>query len=122
MAMSVNPTDEGNLSNVMGHHDPVAMIRPRSTVPIRACGHVVPRQQAGHMTARFRFASGARKPLRVGGHPHMTLKIAARTWRVAARPAAPQEDAVDQAQLDGCGAGAGACALCVIAAWLPATR
>jgi hypothetical protein len=72
MAMSVNPTNEGNLSDVMGHYDPVAMIRLRSTVPIRVCGHVVPRQQAGHMTARFRLATLAKKPLLAGGHPHMT--------------------------------------------------
>jgi len=74
MAMSVNPTNEGILSVVMGQRDPAAMIRPRSTVPIRACGHGVPRQQAGHMTARFRRSTRVKKPLLAGGHPHMTTQ------------------------------------------------
>jgi hypothetical protein len=51
MAMSVNPAIEANLSFVMGHRDPAAMIRPRSTVPIRARGRVRLHPQAEHMTA-----------------------------------------------------------------------
>jgi hypothetical protein len=54
MAMSVNPAIEGNLSASSGQRDPAAMIGPRSTVPIRARGHVVPRSQAAHMTATGR--------------------------------------------------------------------
>ena len=73
MAMSVNPTSEGNLPIVMGQCDPAAMIRLRSTVPIRAGGPRVPRQQAGHMTARFRHAAHVKKSLLAGGHPHMTI-------------------------------------------------
>jgi hypothetical protein len=73
MAMSVNPTNEGNLSVVMGHRDPVAMIRLRSNGSHQGLRSFAPHQQAGHMTARFRFASGARILLRVGGHPHMTV-------------------------------------------------
>src|SRR4029077_604063 len=47
---------------------------PRSTVPIRARGHVVPHQQAAHMTATGRLCTRVKKLLRAGGHPHMTLK------------------------------------------------
>jgi hypothetical protein len=54
MAMSVNPTIEGNLLFVMGHCDPVGMIGPRSTDPIRARGHAVPHHKAEHMTAAGR--------------------------------------------------------------------
>src|SRR5260221_13889950 len=72
MAMSVNPKNEGTLSFAMGHCAPAAMIRPRSTVPIRACGHHVPRQQAGHMTARYSACQSREKSLQAGGHPHMT--------------------------------------------------
>src|SRR5258708_8009415 len=72
MAMSVNPINEGSLSDVMGQCDPAAMIRSRSTVPIRACGQGVPRQQAGHMTASCRLSRRAKKTLLAGGHPHMT--------------------------------------------------
>src|SRR5437667_5429936 len=54
MAMSVNPAIEGNQPLSSGHCDPAAMIGPRSTVPIRARGHVVPHQQAVHMTATGR--------------------------------------------------------------------
>jgi len=71
MAMSVNPTIEGNLLLVMGHRDLAAMIRPRSTDPIRARGHIAPHHEAEHMTALA--ASNTRKnPLPSGGHPHMT--------------------------------------------------
>jgi hypothetical protein len=79
MAMSVNPINEGSLSDVMGQCDPAAMIRSRSTVPIRACGQGVPRQQAGHMTASCRLSRRAKKTLLAGGHPHMT------TWRMMLR-------------------------------------
>jgi hypothetical protein len=57
MAMSVNPAIEGNLPLSSGHRDPAAMIRPRSTVPIRASGQDVPQQQAAHMTATGRHLS-----------------------------------------------------------------
>jgi hypothetical protein len=63
MAMSVNPTIEGNLLFVMGHYDPVAMIRPRSTDPIRARGHVVPHHKAEHMTAAGRTSTARTKTL-----------------------------------------------------------
>jgi hypothetical protein len=63
MAMSVNPTIEGNLLFVMGHYDPAAMIRPRSTDPIRARGHVVPHPQAEHMTAAGRTSTARKKTL-----------------------------------------------------------
>lgn len=72
MAMSVNPTIEGNLLFVMGHYDPAAMIRPRSTDPIRASGHAVPHPKAEHMTAAGRTSTARKKPLPSGGHPHMT--------------------------------------------------
>jgi len=56
MALSVNRQIEGYPSDVMGHRDPAGMIRPRSTVPIRARGHE-PQNQAGHMTASDRYPS-----------------------------------------------------------------
>jgi hypothetical protein len=62
MAMSVNRLIERDLSPVLGQRDPVAMIRTRSTVPIRACGPR-PRQQAGHMTARCRHLHARDKTL-----------------------------------------------------------
>jgi hypothetical protein len=71
MALSVNRQIEADLSFVMGQRDPEAMIRSRSTVPIRASGPV-PRKQAGHMTASDRQFRNAKKPLLAGGHPHMT--------------------------------------------------
>jgi len=75
--MSVNPTIEGNLLLVMGHRDLAAMIRPRSTDPIRARGHIAPHHEAEHMTALA--ASNTRKnPLPSGGHPHMTLFLDSR--------------------------------------------
>jgi hypothetical protein len=63
MAMSVNPTIEGNLSFVMGHRDPAAMIRPRSTDPIRARGHVRLHSEAEHMTAPGRTSTARNKTL-----------------------------------------------------------
>jgi hypothetical protein len=67
MAMSVNPAIEGNLPLSSGHRDPAAMIRPRSTVPIRASGHDLPQQQAAHMTATGRTFPHARKiPCQLG--------------------------------------------------------
>src|SRR6476620_6359716 len=71
MAMSVKRRIERNLPAVMGQRDPEAMIRVRSTDPIRASG-LVPRQQAGHMTASDYTSQNAIKPLPAGGHPHMT--------------------------------------------------
>jgi hypothetical protein len=44
--MSVNPAIEGNPPLSSGHGDPAAMIGPRSTLPIRARGHVVPQLAA----------------------------------------------------------------------------
>ena len=72
MAMSVKRRIERNLPAVMGQRDPEAMIRVRSTDPIRASG-LVPRQQAGHMTASDYTSQNAIKPLPAGGHPHMTV-------------------------------------------------
>jgi hypothetical protein len=66
MAMSVNPAIENYPSVVMGHHDSAAMIGPRSTIPIRASGHVVPRQQAVHMTASGRHAKPRQNPCNPG--------------------------------------------------------
>src|ERR1700736_5916163 len=77
MAMSVNPAIEGNQPLSSGHCDPAAMIGPRSTVPIRARGHVVPHQQAAHMTATGRLCTRVKKLLRAGGHPHMTALVIA---------------------------------------------
>ena len=71
MAVSVNRQIEADLLLVMGQCDPAAMIRSRSTGPIRASG-LVPRKQAGHMTASGRISQNAKKPLLAGGHPHMT--------------------------------------------------
>src|ERR1700735_612571 len=62
MAMSVKRRIERNLSNVMGQRDPEVMIRVRSTDSIRASG-LVPRQQAGHMTASDRTRQNAKKTL-----------------------------------------------------------
>src|ERR1700729_3383296 len=73
MAMSVKRRIERNLPAVMGQRDPEAMIRVRSTDPIRASG-LVPRQQAGHMTASDYTRQNAIKPLPAGGHPHMTVE------------------------------------------------
>src|SRR5947208_6822234 len=73
MASSVNRRIETDLVSSLGHRDPAGMIRPRSTDPIRARGHV-PQIQAGHMTASDRQSQNAKKPLLAGGHPHMTVK------------------------------------------------
>jgi hypothetical protein len=62
MAMSVNRRIERNLPAVMGQRDPEAMIRVRSTDPIRASG-LVPRQQAGHMTASDLMSQSAKRTL-----------------------------------------------------------
>ena len=75
MAMSVNPAIEGNLLFVIGASDPAAMIRPRSSVPIRARGHVAPHFEAAHMTASGRTSMRVEKTLQVGGHPHMTALL-----------------------------------------------
>ena len=75
MAMSVNRRIERTLPNVMGQHDPEAMIRVRSTDPIRASGLPCHNQQAGHMTASDHLRRNAKKLLPVGGHPHMTVKV-----------------------------------------------
>jgi hypothetical protein len=45
MAKSVNPAIDTNPSPSLGQCDPVAMIGPRSTVPIRASGHVAPHEK-----------------------------------------------------------------------------
>jgi len=80
--MSVNRRIGRNLPTVMGQRDPEAMIRVRSRRsasrlnPIRASG-LVPRQQAGHMTASDRSRQNAKKPLHAGGHPHMTVVASA---------------------------------------------
>jgi hypothetical protein len=66
MAMSVNRRIKRNLPNVMGQPDPEAMIRVRSTDPIRASG-LVPRQQAGHMTASDFDTPKRKKTLASGG-------------------------------------------------------
>ena len=50
MASSVDRRIETDLRRAMGQCDLAGLIRPRSTDPIRACGHW-PRRQAGHMTA-----------------------------------------------------------------------
>ena len=62
MAMSVNRRIERNLPAVMGQRDPEAMIRVRSTDPIRASG-LVPRQQAGHMTASDLMGQSVKRTL-----------------------------------------------------------
>src|SRR5437660_12619407 len=71
MAASVDRRIEANLYRDMGQRDPAGLIRPRSTEPIRACGHR-PRTQAGHMTASDLTAETPEKSLRAGGHPHMS--------------------------------------------------
>jgi hypothetical protein len=62
MAMSVNRRIERTLPNVMGQRDPEAMIRVRSTDPIRASG-LVPRAKAAHMTASDCTCRNAKKTL-----------------------------------------------------------
>src|SRR5262252_546256 len=62
MAMSVNRRIERTLPHVMGRRDPGAMIRVRSTDPIRASG-LVPRSKAGHMTANDLTGQNAKKTL-----------------------------------------------------------
>src|SRR5437870_2473085 len=89
MAMSVNPAIEGNPPLSSGHGDPAAMIRPRSTVPIRARGHVVPHQQAAHMTATGRTCTRV-KTLASRGHPHMTTRNA-QLQRVEAQRVVPED-------------------------------
>src|SRR6476646_4242401 len=84
MAMSVKRRIERNLPAVMGQRDPEAMIRVRSTDPITASG-LVPRQQAGHMTASDYTSQNAIKPLPAGGHPHMTVKVSPTTNRLGAK-------------------------------------
>src|SRR5438552_6679321 len=84
MASSVNRRIKTDLVSSLGHRDPAGMIRPRSTDPIRARGHV-PQIQAGHMTASDRQSQNAKKPLLAGGHPHMTTEVSrdrhACAWR-----------------------------------------
>src|SRR6187200_794081 len=71
MASSVERRIEDTLRRVKGHHDPAGLIRPRSTVPIKACGY--PAAQPGRThDASDRFAVTVTKPLQGGGHPHMT--------------------------------------------------
>src|SRR5712672_722945 len=70
MAKSANRRIERDLLLVMGHCDPEAMIRSRSTDSIRASGFV-PRSKAGHMTASGCLRQSAKYPLPAGGHPHM---------------------------------------------------
>jgi hypothetical protein len=65
MALPVNRQIEADLSYVMGQRDPAAMIRSRSTDPIRASG-LVPRKQAGHMTASDRQFQNAKNPCQPG--------------------------------------------------------
>jgi len=74
MASSVNRRIETDLSRVMGKCDPAGLIGPRSTDPIRACGHR-PRPQAGHMTASDLPLPTREKPLQAGGHPHMSRRL-----------------------------------------------
>src|SRR5216683_3522750 len=71
MAASVDRRIEANLCRDMGQRDPAGLIRPRSTEPIRACGHR-PRTQAGHMTASDLTAETPKKSLRAGGHSHVS--------------------------------------------------
>src|SRR5712671_3488252 len=71
MAKSANRRIERDLLLVMGHCDPEAMIRSRSTDSIRASGFV-PRSKAGHMTASGCLRQSAKYPLPAGGNPHMT--------------------------------------------------
>src|SRR5205807_4960588 len=73
MAMSVNPAIEGNQPLSSGHCDPAAMIGPRSTVPIRARGHVVPHQQAAHMTATGRTCTRGKTLANRGPSTHDNL-------------------------------------------------
>src|ERR1700690_1948214 len=62
MAMSVNRRIERTLPTVMGQRDPEAMIRVRSTDPIRASG-LAPRSKAGHMTASDFTCQNVKKTL-----------------------------------------------------------
>src|SRR5579872_4107026 len=73
MALPVNRQIEADLFYVMGQRDPAAMIRARSTDPIRASG-LMPHTQAGHMTASARQFQNAKNPCLPGGHPHMTYE------------------------------------------------
>src|SRR6266851_3118345 len=95
MAASVDRRIEANLCRDMGQRDPAGLIRPRSTEPIRACGHR-PRTQAGHMTASDLTAETPQKVLasrgpftRVPGiHVFLQYIFAAtrRGWPGQARP------------------------------------
>src|SRR5580658_2585863 len=83
MAMSVKRRIERNLSNVMGQRDPGSMIRVRSTDPIRASG-LVPRQQAGHMTASDCSCQSVKKALaRRGPSTHDDVGSAMAIMRTA---------------------------------------
>jgi hypothetical protein len=62
MASSVERRIEDTLRRVKGHHDPAGLIRPRSTVPIKACGY--PAAQPGRTHDR-------KRPFRC--HSHKTL-------------------------------------------------
>src|SRR5579875_2391252 len=89
MAMSVNRRIGRNLPIVMGQRDPEAMIRVRSTDPIRASG-LVPQQQAGHMTASDRTRRNAKKTLASRGPsthdvPRQITPRHRRGWRLRAR-------------------------------------
>jgi hypothetical protein len=71
MAMSVNPAIEGSPWSSLGQSDPVAMIGPRSTVPIKASGYTCRNSKAAHMTATGRhFHARAKKSLAKPGAIH----------------------------------------------------
>ena len=91
MAMSVNPAIEGNQPLSSGHRDPAAMIGPRSTVPIRARGHVVPQQQAVHMTATGHIGTCVKALANRGPstRPLMLLSSLERIGRIANSPPNP---------------------------------
>jgi len=72
MAMSVNPAIEGNPPLSSGHCDPAAMVEASIHGSHQGRGHVVPQQQAVHMTASDLRLPTRGNSLRAGGHPHMT--------------------------------------------------
>src|SRR5213083_1661839 len=88
MAMSVNPAIEGNQPLSSGHCDPAAMIGPRSTVPIRARGHVVPHQQAVHMTATGRTCTRGKTLANRGPSTHDSDSVIANEAKQS--PALPE--------------------------------
>src|SRR6266436_909348 len=89
MASSVKRRIEGNLTRVKGQCDPVGLIRPRSTVPIKACGSDAAQTGRTHDRKRPSLAARKKTLARRGPSTHdpaihaagFSCKLQAHVWR-----------------------------------------